>query len=234
MLWLKGLNLANPYGRGVGPAQVIADELDTDEYASKNVKAWFFNGGLPDVLISSEGADPDELQIAEEKFRARYGGPKKSHQIHWSGRKLEVQRLDTSFKEQDLVALRGDLRDTILRVYGIPPEIFGILENSNRATIDAAYYLLSKGVLFPMLKSLAGQLQLKLLPMFGGSPRYLGFVNPIPEDRDFQLRGVSVAPSAFNVNEFRQLLGMLPVNGGDSPLTTGGVTSGETNLPTGV
>jgi hypothetical protein len=145
---------------------------------------------------------------------------------------LNVQRLDTNFDDMQLVELRRFLRDTIVQTFSVPPEIFGILENSNRATIDAAYYLLAKGALFPRIRTIAGELQVKLVPEFGAG-LHLGFRNPIPEDRDFQLRGVSVSPSAFSRGELRDLLGFLPGDDADAPLASAEIVSEPTNLPPG-
>ena len=46
--------------------------------------------------------------------------------------------------ELDFVESRKFLRDSANQHFHIPPEIMGILENSNRSTIDSAFYLLNK------------------------------------------------------------------------------------------
>jgi hypothetical protein len=42
-----------------------------------------------------------------------------------------------------------------MQVYGIPPEKLGIVENSNRSTIDSADYLFAKSILVPQPAQLA-------------------------------------------------------------------------------
>ena len=49
--------------------------------------------------------------------------------------------------DMDLVESRKYLRDESLQFFQIPPEIFGIVENSNRATIDSSFFLFQKNVL---------------------------------------------------------------------------------------
>ena len=50
--------------------------------------------------------------------------------------------------------MRKFLRDTIYQTYGIPPEVLGIIENSNRATADAAMYIYGILVLTPRLNKM--------------------------------------------------------------------------------
>ncbi len=42
ILWVRDPDPANPFGRGVGYAKALADELEADEYASKTVRQLFF------------------------------------------------------------------------------------------------------------------------------------------------------------------------------------------------
>jgi hypothetical protein len=53
---------SDPYGRGSGVAQSLADELDVDEYASKYTKAFFFNRARPDLFIYGKDLDPEEAR----------------------------------------------------------------------------------------------------------------------------------------------------------------------------
>ena len=64
----------------------------------------------------------------------------------------DVKPLGISPKELDMVESRKFLRDECLQHYQLPPEVFGIIENSNRATIDASYYLTQKNVIIPRIR----------------------------------------------------------------------------------
>jgi len=235
MIWLRNPDPLNPFGRGVGTAESLADELDTDEYTAKYIKAWYVNGGLPDTIITAKGADKKALEAAEEKFRQRYQGPRKAHQIHWSGADLAVNRLDTNFKDQDLVKMREFLRNTIIQVYGISPEILGILDSSTRDSTDNAYYLLALGVLVPWLEQVCDALQSELVDEFSsGGPCWVGYKSPIPEDRLLKLRAIATAPSAFRVRDAREVGGFAPdAELGDLRLAEKPTTAGPTNLPPG-
>lgn len=232
VLWFRTPDPLNPYGRGAGIASSLADELDTDEYAAKAVKAFFYNGTVPDFLISAMGADEATLDRMRAKWKDAYSGPKRSHSAHFSGKDIKVTRLDTTFKDMDLVALRRWQRDVVCQTFGVPPEVFGILESSNRATIDAAYYLFSKSVLLPRLLLLRDELQQKLVPQFGERV-YLGVKSPVPDDRDLTLRAIATAPRAFTVGDVRKVVGLLPCARDSEILGTAPINAGPTNLPAG-
>jgi HK97 family phage portal protein len=233
MLWPKFADPVNPFGRGIGPAMALADEVDTDEYATQNIKAFFRNGSVPDVLVTLEGASVPDLERAKAAFAQQYNSAEKAHRAHFANKKADVQRLDTSFRDMDLVELRKDQRDRILQTWGVPPELFGVLENSNRATIDAARYLFSTAVLEPRLRILAAEINAKLVPLYGQAGLRCTFASPVPEDRDFFIRSVATAPSAFTVGDVRARLEMMPSKRDAEWLNTQPIAAGPTNVPPG-
>lgn len=244
MLWLRDPDPLNPYGRGVGTSEALADEIDTDEAISKRVKGFFYNGALPDFFVGAEGAGEEEAKRIEETLRAKYGGgPGKQHGVFFTTRKWSIDKVDTNFKDMDLVNVRKFERDAMISVYGVPPEIFGVLQNSNRATVDAAYYLYAKSVLVPRHELLCSEIQEKIVPEYIekmpelGEELYLEVENPVPEDRDFVLRAMATGPSAFTKGELRELAGHLPGPNAEEPLSNGDLKplgpSTPTQLPPG-
>lgn len=231
MIWLSDPDPLNPYARGVGTAESLADELDTDEYAAKMAKAFFVNGGLPDFFVTFEGASEKQLVAAEERFRAKYNGARKSGATHWTGAKMDIKRLDTSFKDQDLMPLRKFERDTIIQTYNVSPEIFGILDGSTRDSTDNAYYLLALGVLVPWLDLLTDALQDDLAEEEYGGGFFFGYKSPVPDDRKHKLQCIATAPSAFYKRDVREVGGFTPdPECGDEPLTSKPVVAGPTNI----
>jgi hypothetical protein len=59
---------ANPYWRGAGVAEALADELDTDEFAAKFTKSFFFNRARPDLVIFRKDLDREEAKRLEQDF----------------------------------------------------------------------------------------------------------------------------------------------------------------------
>jgi hypothetical protein len=100
--------------------------------------------------------------------------------------------------------LRSQEADIIMQVWGIPPELFGRLANSNRATITLALQIFGKSVLVPRLERLRHWLQANLVPEYD-SPLILEYDSPVPEDREFSLSVMKAQPAAFQLNEYREL-----------------------------
>lgn len=210
MVWLRDPDPENPYGRGTGVAEALGDELETDEYAAKYVKDWFFNGGLPSAIVSFEGLGKDDVKRAEEKWSAAYSGSGKAHRVHFAGGKMNAQKLDTSFKEQQIGELRKGQRDTVVQVFGVPPEMVGIIENSNRSTIDGAHYIYALGVEFPRGEFLRSELQQKLAPQFDEGLCLECEVH-IPASEERRLNVMKAQPTVFSKNEWRDEAGYAPL-----------------------
>lgn len=216
VIWIRHPDLENPYGRGVGNAETAADEIDLDEFATKHLKNWFFNRALPDVFLYVEGLKSEaEAARWEEKLRQKHGGRGKANLVHVAAGKVEVKQLGQTFREQMLPDLRDQSRDFLLQVFSIPPETVGIVENSNRATIDAAFYLLARIVVAPRKAFLCDALTHWARQEYSQPNLFLGFCSPIPEDAEFELKVMTAQPDLFSKNEWRSLAGKPAVEGWD-------------------
>jgi HK97 family phage portal protein len=206
MLFCKDPDPENPYGRGSGVAESLADELDSDEYASQFIKSFFSNGGIPDAVFSFDGASEEDVKAAEVAYANKYRGPTKAHRVAFFNQKVAVDKLTHEFKDLPLVELRKFFRDTVHQVFGVPPEILGIIVNSNRATIDAAGFLYALWVLMPRLERLRTCYQNQLAPLFD-ERLIVDFESPIPEDRAFKLEAMGKTPWNYTRAEIRDLGG---------------------------
>jgi HK97 family phage portal protein len=210
MVWLRDPDPENPYGRGTGVAEALGDELETDEFAAKYVKNWFFNNGMPSAVVSYEGIDKEGLKRAEERWGQMHSGYMNAHRVHFSAGKMNAVKLDASFREQQIGELRKAQRDTVAQVFGVPPEIIGIIENSNRSTIDAAAYIYALGVEFPRVEFLRTELQAKLVPMFDEALCLEAEVE-VPDDENRRLTVLRTMPGAISLNEWREEAGYEPI-----------------------
>jgi HK97 family phage portal protein len=209
VVWLRLPDLEQPYARGVGIGETIADEIDLDEYATKHLKNWFFNRAVPDVFLYVEGIKNEgEAQRYEEKLRQRHGGRGKANQVHVVNGKIDVKQVGHTFREMMLPELRDQSRDTVLQIFSIPPEVMGIVENSNRATIDSAFYLFARGVVQPRLAFVADGFTRWVRDEYRDPSLCFGFVSPVPEDSEFTLKVMVAQPTLFTKNEWRKLAGL--------------------------
>ncbi len=210
MVWFKDPDPANPYGRGTGVGEALGDELETDEFAAKYLKNWFFNSGIPSLLVSFEGANKEQLTLVKEKWEAEHRGYHNAHKAHFASGKMNAVRLDASFRDQQIADLRRLSRDFTAQVFAMPPEMIGIIENSNRATISAARYIYALGVEFPRCESLRAELQQQLVPLFDANA-VIECEVAIPDDEQRRLDVFRAMPGAFSLNEWRSEAGYAPL-----------------------
>ncbi|MFZ2783838.1 MAG: phage portal protein [Sediminibacterium sp.] len=187
IIYFKKPDVSNPYLRGIGRANGIADEIETDEFMAKYAKRFFFNDAVPNMVIQMPGADEPTVNRAEEGWNAKFGGYNNSHRTAFVNWELKAQLLKETNKDMDFIESRKYLRDVSNQHFNIPPELMGILENSNRSTIDAAYFLYTKNVLRKELKFIDDTLNRQLVPKFT-TDQFLEHDNVVPEDAEFELK----------------------------------------------
>lgn len=208
MIYFKKPDVTNPYLRGMGRAEGIGDEIETDEYMSKYQKRYFFNDAIPSMVVQMPGADEPTITRTEEAWNQKFGGYNNKHKTAFVNWDLKAQILKETNKDMDFIESRKYLRDTTNQHFSIPPELFGILENSNRSTIDAAYYLYTKNVLRKELKFIDDTLNNQLIPEFKANI-YIEHDNVVPEDDEFKLKKASdgLKNGGITVDEWRMANG---------------------------
>ncbi len=227
VVYLALPDVENPYGRGCGTGQALADELDIDEFAAKHVASYFYNRAMPDAFISMKGVkDAKKAEEWEERIRNKYRGSSRAWQVHVTNAEIEVKTVSQNFKDLQLSDLRTIQRDTVLQVFGVPPEIMGIVENSNRATISAADFIFSSKVIVPRLNFIADALT--DLAREWGDEYFIAYESPVKEDSDFKLKVMQSQPALFTKNEWRELCEAPPIAGWDDEfaMTTPGAAPG--------
>lgn len=213
VLALTNPNPVNPYARGSGIVAAIGDELDTDEYAAKFTKQFFFNDATPPFMVFPKNTGGESAAMGEPEVRRlesswlnKFQGMFRQHRPVFSSRELGIYEFTKDLKKMQLVDLRKNQRDIIMQVFGMPPEILGVLEHSNRSTIASAEYLYATHVLVPRLEFQRTFYQERLIPEY--DPRFiLDYVTPVQEDRIYQLDVIKAAPWAFTADEIRKRAG---------------------------
>jgi len=215
MLWLHDPMPADPYSRGAGIVRAMSDEIETDEFAAKHAKTLFFNKAMPDFVVMDEGAGPEELASHERKWRQKLQGFWKAMSPFFVNRKLDFwQPQQMNLENLTLVPLRQHERDIQLQCWGMPPEQLGIIENSNRATIDASNYVFQSRLIQPRRRFLADELTVHLAKLYDERLE-VRFVDTTPADKEHQLSVAKTMPHLNTVDGWRELLlGEPPLPGG--------------------
>jgi len=212
IIWTKSIDPKEPYGKGSSTAGSLADELDTDEYAAKHMKQWFYNRARPDILVTpKEGSmSKEDTKRLEKEWAAKSGGFWNKFKPYFMARGVNVTELSQTFKNMELTELRKNERDIIRQVFGIPPEILGIVETSNRATIEAADMIMAKYVMIPRLELVRVAFQEELATEFD-EKLIIDYIDPTPEDREFKKSIMNNHPYAFEIDEIRDVAGLDPL-----------------------
>ncbi len=214
MIWFQKPSALTPYKRGVGVGSALSDEMDIDEYTAKMIKQFMIGGAVPDIIVTADGLSPDSTKRLEEDWLQKSQGFWKRFKPYFLNKKVEVVKLTSSFKELQLDKLRTAQRDIIVHTWGVSPEIMGIVENSNRATIEGAFFQFSRWVLVPRLEFKRVTLQARLVPDFGDPSLVLDYISPVEEDREHVLKVMTARPDAFLIDEWREEAGRSELEGG--------------------
>ncbi|GIW89990.1 MAG: hypothetical protein KatS3mg109_0422 [Pirellulaceae bacterium] len=213
LVWFRHLDPANPFGRGSGYGQALGDELATDEYIARHIKQWFFNSARPELLITVPGASEAELRHAEARWTSRLQGFWRAWKPYFVNQNVDVKEIGQSFREMQLTDLRKFERDLIIQVFGVPPELLGIIESSNRATIEAADHIMARYVLQPRLEFMRLVLQERLVPEYDDR-LIIDYESPVQADRQYLLDAARAQPASLTVDEWRELQGLAPLPDG--------------------
>lgn len=225
IVWFHEPSVAHPYARGSGVGWALGDEFEVDEYAAKMAKQLFYNRARPDfVFMGGPGTSEPELRRLKQDWVNRLQGFWRAFQPYFMTGSLEDPYFDVrkhiyEFQQPTMEQLvypnlRQVQRDIALQTWGgIPPEMFGVLDNSNRATIDAAKYLYTSDVVVPRAENLRWTVQLKVIPDYDERGVF-DYPSPVPEDRDYELSVRKAAPWAWQADELRALAGDAPLPDG--------------------
>jgi HK97 family phage portal protein len=206
VIYIRRHELLNPFARGTGIGVSLGDTIDMDAYAHKFLKSFFFNGARPDMIIALPGATEDVIADFQQKFENQTRGPLRAHRTFFADDDIKVTELKNDIGATQSLPLLDHIRDTFISVYGVPPEIMGVLENANRATINQAMTIFARETLMPRLELFADEWQRQLVPLFDDR-LLLSYTNPVPEDDDFKLDVARAAPWSLSAREWRQLGG---------------------------
>ncbi len=218
MFVMKDLNPLDPYKRGLGQTEPLADEIETDEYAAKFQKRFFYNDATPNLIIGMPKSTDEQRQRFRAEWMERFKGMFKSHGVATVNGEVTINKLGENMKDLDMVNGRTFLRNAVLEHFGVPREIMGITESSNRATSEAALFIYAQNVLMPNLKRREEAINQQLLPYFGDDLIWR-FDDIVPRNQEFDKARALDGWNAglLTKDEARELLDMPPaIVGGDT------------------
>jgi len=211
MFYRKNPNPSDPTGRGVGRVESLGDEIETDEYMAKFAKRFFFNDATPNIVITApEGTQDDEIKQAERKWYQKFGGFLNSSKAAFLNWEAKLHVLNTSNREMDFIESRKFYRDLVIQHFGIPPEIMGNVENSNKATVVAARDIYRNEVLDTMFIEFEEAITHQLLKQYKDSSKLKFVFNREKEDKTetvIKLAEEGFKNGGLTLKEYRKVMG---------------------------
>lgn len=207
VVWFKSPDATNPYGRGRARAEAIGDEIETHEFSSKYSKNFFYNDATPPVIFEMPGIAKPAADEFKENWMQRVGGYLNARKPGIVAQKdFKVHQLGISPKEMDFTESRKYLIQMANEHFSVPPEMRGNLQNSNRATIDSAYYLWSKNVVSKRLRLFESILNKQFIPMFDKTIMWV-FDEIVPEDNESKMKIANdgLKDGTITRNEWRKI-----------------------------
>lgn len=231
------LALESPYTDGRGRAASIAEEIELDSWILRYMKTFYHNSAVPSMFIipkGDQGPSSSDLERLVEALNSKHKGLGNAHRTAVLTFDAAIESVPNNHREMELLDSRRAIRDSALQHFGIPPEIMGIVENSNKATVVAAEHIYAKQVRMPILHHFEDIINSKILPRYKTSQEYqFRFDNILPDDEEMNLSKAKEGREGktLTINEHRQLLGFPPLEG-DSGKVLVGESSGEGDTST--
>jgi hypothetical protein len=214
----------------------MAREIQADELHSKMASAKALNHGRPDVLVSVRPYGDGMARLTEEEMdqyriaiEEEHRGVSKAGKMMLLGDDFKAQILSTSLADMEHVKVRQAVRDMIIQVGGLSPEMCGVLDNSNKSTIDAAATLTYDNTTHPRLCMIRDVLQTQLCNEIDPGFR-LGFRSMRPVDREAVQSTLIARPDLFSLRQAQQALGLGPLRDGEALLSAPSDNSMETRV----
>lgn len=204
ILCMKYINPLSVYGEGIGIVQTVVNNADIEENATDIIGSHLKNGGIPPYIIGMKSSETVGKAF-KKKWEEEHIGPLNRGKPMFAGtNEITALKLQDSFADMGLIELKTHEKNSIREVFQIPPELYGSLENSNRATIEAALTIFATVALLPRLK-LQKEFWNRLVKSVLGEGYELDFISPVPEDKEHKLKVMTSAPSsAFSLNDWRE------------------------------
>lgn len=197
-VWIwRAIDPAAPYSSVAGLGSAIATELGIDEQAAQVAARRFSSNGTPPGVFVIQGASEEDLDELRDEYASR-SNVEDVGRLMWLGEKVEYVQVGESLADMSVESLRDQSRKRIRQAAGVPPEIMGDVEDSNRATSAEAQRIFAIRVVEPICRSLADYLN-RWLPQSIGSEDVLSYLSPAGEDSDAKMELLKVAPGIVRV-----------------------------------
>jgi len=200
VIHLKMPNPLDPY-RGLGPVQAAMTDLDSARYSAAWDRNFFINSAEPGGVIEMEKRLTDEeFDEFQERWRESHQGVSAAHRVAILEQGKWVPNAFTQ-KDMQFAELRGVSRELIREAFGIHGHMLGNSQDVNKVNAEAGEISFARWIVYPRAQRIKGEINAKLLPMFGETTAGLEFDHDrvVPEDREADDRERTSRAQAFQL-----------------------------------
>lgn len=201
VLWFREADPWDPYGRGVGYGAALAEEIETDEDAARQIRLFFHQGMKPEILLMGPGLTESKQEKIGREWVDKLRGLWKRWQFHMidAPAGAQIHNLSQDFDGEKLTKLRRWDSDIIRETIGVNPEVVGEIVGSNRATSLVARINFRENVVTPRLDYRRAVYNFQLLPLYKSpKPLAVDWALPPVEDTDREISYAEASPWAFS------------------------------------
>lgn len=221
IIHFKTFNPVNKH-RGIGTVGAAAIAIDTDVYAAKYNRNFFFNSAVPSVVLETPNAvTTDQFERLKNQWEGKFRGVNNANKTAILSGGMKASVLSIAQKDMQFLESRKMNRDEILAMFKVPKSKLGMTEGVTVSNADATDRIFARTVLKPKMQFIIDRLNEFYLTMFGVDSKdmFFDFEDPTPENKEFELKKTEtyLKNGVYTINEVRAMEGKDPVEGGDTP-----------------
>jgi len=202
--------------KGYSPTRAACQSVSLDRGMVDFLFDALANRLRQEVILTSEGQLQEPVIKSIQDQMEQYRTTKKDKMPILPGN-LKPITLSGNMRDLPFVPNRKFERELVCNVFGVPVSMLST-DSSNRAVQEASEYEFSKYTIFPLCEQIQQQINQKLIPMFGDDGKFVAFDDPIPQNRELELkeREAALAGNPYKtINQVRAEDNDPPIDGGD-------------------
>lgn len=206
---------------GASPLSACAMSVNIDEYQHKYQMKLYKNGAMPPLVLETEqGLDEMSVKRLRRDWDRLYKGDGNSGRTAILEKGLKAKKIGIDPKELDWLANNRATRDDILAIYGVPPALLGLVEDSNRSNGETQEYTFHRQVIEPLLCMIDEKLTKNFEKAFGDEKLIVRHDSTVPYDSERGARAsqIRILSGQTTINEERLSQGFKAIDGGDEIL----------------
>lgn len=206
---------------GMSSLSAAVAAINLDYHSMNNTEESFENGlYINGVLTSPNSMGDKEATTIGKQFKENYGKNAKGIPVLYNGFRLE--KLSLTPADYDLLKYQGVTKNVICTALGVPTFLLNDMEHANYANAREQEGIFVRYTVLPKLIRRQEAINMRLLPALGIKEEFRYEVQSLPEmqedsEKTARIRQIKVNAGSLTINEWRNLEGFEPVEGGDQP-----------------